>query len=1569
VFALLAAFACNAHALPTDGAVSAGSGSIAQSGGAMTVNQSSQNLAVNWQSFNIGANERVNFVQPNASSIALNRVLGSDPSQILGQLNANGQVWILNPNGLLFGSSAQVNVGGLVASTLGISDADLLAGRRTFSSPLPQAGEGLGVRVVNQGSLNATGGGYIALLGGQISNEGVITARLGTVALAAGKQVTLDFNGDKLLSVQVDQGAVNALAENKQLIQADGGTVLMTAQAADALATAVVNNTGVIEARTIENHNGVIKLLGDMRNGTVNVGGTLDASATLPPLQGEGWGGDGVNGGFVETSAAHVQVADTARITTAAANGKSGTWLIDPVDFTIAASGGDITGAALSTNLAGGNITILSSSGAAGTAGDVNVNDAVTWSVNKLTLNAFNNININSNLNGSGTASLALEYGQGAVAAGNTSKYILKNGVQVNLPAGLNFSTKLGSDGVVNTYTVITALGAAGSVTTTDLQGMSGDLAGKYVLGSNIDATATSTWNASAGFLPVGDSTTKFTGVFDGLGHTITGLTINRPATDYVGLFGSTNGAAISNVGLVGGSVTGFSRVGGLVGYNSGTSTITNSYSTGSVSGSPYVGGLVGINTGTITNSYSTGAVSGNSYVGGLAGYNYAGTITNSYSTGTVTGSGNDVGGLVGINDGTISNSYSTGAVSGGSEAGGLVGYNAGTITNSYSTGAVSGSLDVGGLAGYNYYGTITNSYSTGTVSGSGVDVGGLVGVNDGTITNSYSTGAVSGSNYYVGGLAGYNNTGTITNSYSTGAVSGGNRYVGGLVGWNNTGTITNSYSTGAVSGSNYYVGGLVGVNSAGTISNSYSTGAVSGSNYVGGLVGYNSGTITNSYWDTTTSGTLTGISSGILAGATGLTTAQMKTMASFTGWSIANTGGSTAVWRIYEGYTYPLLKSFLTPLTVTANNDSKTYNGLTYSGGSGVAYSVTPNANLLGTVSYSGTSQTAINPGSYVITPSGLYSNQRGYNISYVDGGLTVNKAALTVTASAAAKTYNGLAYSGGNGVGYTGFVNSETSAVLGGALAYGGTSQGATNAGSYLITPSGLTSGNYTITFANGGLTVNPAALTVTANAATKTYNGTAYTGGNGVGYSGFVNGETSAVLGGVLAYSGTSQNAINAGSYLITPGGQTSGNYTITFANGALTVTPAALTVTANADSKTYNGTTGAAAIPSITSGTLFGADTANFNETYDNANAGAGKTLTASGTVNDGNSGNNYAYTFVTDTTGAINTAALTVTANAASKTYNGLAYSGGNGVSYTGLVNSETGAALGGVLAYGGASQGAINAGNYLITPNGLTSGNYTISYANGALTVNPAALNVTANAASKTYDGLAWSGNNGVSYSGLVNGETSAVLGGALTYGGTSQGATNAGGYLISSSGLTSGNYTISYANGMLTVNTAPLTVTANAASKTYDGLAYSGGNGVSYSGFVNGETSAVLGGALAYGGTSQGAVKPGNYLITPSGLSSGNYTPVYADGKLTVSAGVPTVPGAPADGYAGAVASVVGNDTAAVGNSNGAGLTGGQGKSGGSLSLAANAESLLPPFFLVMQGCAMRLPTGLNCE
>ena len=381
-------------------------------------------------------------------------------------------------------------------------------------------------------------------------------------------------------------------------------------------------------------------------------------------------------------------------------------------------------------------------------------------------------------------------------------------------------------------------------------------------------------WTTGAGWQPIGDSSDPFTGKFEGNGFTISNLKINRPDTNYRGLFHFVRREAeIANVGLLDVDIIGGNYVGGLVGFNSG---------------------------GTITNSYATGSVAGFIRVGGLVGFNSGGTITNSYATGSVSGSGNNVGGLVGENrGGTITNSYATGTVLRSSNsAGGLVGENSGTITNSYATGDVTGSRnDIGGLVGFNR-GTITNSYATGTVEGLHDTVGGLVGRNDGIITNSYATGDAKVSRNGAGGLVGLNNGGTITNSYATGDVTGSANNVGGLVGFNG-GTITNGYATGSVRGTSR-VGGLVGWMNNGSTTNGYATGFVSGSSRVGGLVGqYSGGAIENSYWDWETSNEFSGFGGSLRS------TEQLQSP----DFNLTYRGWSDDDWDFGTSSQYPVLK------------------------------------------------------------------------------------------------------------------------------------------------------------------------------------------------------------------------------------------------------------------------------------------------------------------------------------------------------------------------------------------------------------------------------------------------------------------------------------------------------------------------------------------------------------------------------------------------------------------------------------------------------------------------------------
>ncbi|PPC79760.1 MAG: hypothetical protein CTY38_12440 [Methylotenera sp.] len=420
--ALSASFSFAAD-LPTGGVVTAGSGTISQSGNTMTVTQTTPRMAADWQSFSIGQGHHVNFVQPSASAVALNRVIGSDVSVIQGSLTANGHVFLINPNGVLFTPTAQVNVGGIVASTQNINTANFMQGSYIFEG----ASNGL---IVNQGNITTANGGTIALIAAKVINDGTLTANAGNVLLGAGSKVTLDLGGP--VKLQVENDVLETLISNGGAIKADGGTVLLTSQAAANLASSVINNTGVIEAQTLATgETGEVVLFahgGDMR-----LGGKINAA-----------------GGFVETSGKYFSVAQGAEV-------KAANWLIDPVnvtiDSTLASTIVSALGSADVTITTDGGNTPDTTSGEAGTDGDITVNAALSWNTaQKLTLSAFRNILINEEItvdNASGE--LALHYGQGAVANGNNADYSFGTNGLVNLPNGGKFTEKLGSDGVAVT--------------------------------------------------------------------------------------------------------------------------------------------------------------------------------------------------------------------------------------------------------------------------------------------------------------------------------------------------------------------------------------------------------------------------------------------------------------------------------------------------------------------------------------------------------------------------------------------------------------------------------------------------------------------------------------------------------------------------------------------------------------------------------------------------------------------------------------------------------------------------------------------------------------------------------------------------------------------------------------------------------------------------------------------------------------------------------------------------------------------------------------------------------------
>jgi len=1388
--------AANLHAadLPTGGNIVGGSGSISQDGNSLNVQQNSDRLITNWDSFDIGAGHTVNFYQPGSNSVALNRVIGEDASAIYGNLNANGKVFLINPNGVLFGQGAAVNVGALVASTLSLSDEDFNDGNYQFS------GDGNNAAVVNRGTLNADQGA-VALLGGQVSNHGIIQANQGTVALAAGDKITLDFAGDGLLNVTVDEGTLNALVENHQLVRANGGQVIMTANATNALLQTVVNNTGIVEAQTLDNQSGTIVLKGGFNGGTVNVAGTLDASAP-----------DSGDGGFIDTSGAHVKVANGTQVTTKANNGTTGEWLIDPTDFYITDSNdpqtaSGIGAATLSANLENNNVTLATVDD--GTEpGDMYVNGELSWdAATILELRAHRNLHINKAItavNGHLRLNAASEVtADGAI---DTASFALLRGTWKQLGPELpDFDTGIFYISTANS-TFIRALGGSGATTDpyqlTDIYGVQGIathnlLTKSFVLANDIDASGTINWAGGAGFVPISDNYNYFTGNFSGQGHVIRDLYIFRPTWTNVGLFGRADpGSSISNVGLENVNIVGGSYVGALAGYNA--ANISQTYATGTVTGrGDRVGGLIG----------STA---------------YAPNILNSWTDVTVSATGIQVGGLAGrTSGGVVANSFALGDVTGHDMVGGLVGNAISKYYGNYASGKVTGWSEVGGLLGSFAGGSpgdydLANSYATGDVIGSGDSVGGLIGWNSLKVSNAYATGNVIGRNY-VGGLVGQH------------SARQGNSYL----------TIESAYATGTVQANTSDVGALVGKSDA---------------------------AITVSFFNQDKNPLLAAVGLGSSDGTTSLTTAQMMDLDSFsTAWgsAIDADGGTGSVWRIYDGSTTPLLRSFLTPLTIDGGNTTVTYNGLVQTGQ--WTASAEYDANLLLGNEIVGKK----NVGSYELDLGGLYSSQQGYDLVVSNGTLTINKAKATVTANSGTTTYNGTEQSI-SGFTVDGLVNGEDESVVTGVTTSGGKG---TNAGSYVLTVGGGSADNYELSFVNGTLTINKAKATVTANSGTTTYNGTEQSI-SGFTVDGLVDGEDESVVTGVTTSGG---KGTNAGSYVLTVSGGSADNYELSFVDGALTINKAKATVTANSGTTTYNGTE-----QSVSGFTVDGLVNGEDQSVLTGVTTSGGKGTNAGSYVLtvSGGSADNYELSFV-DGALTINKAQATVTANSGTTTYNGTEQSV-SGFTVDGLVNGEDQSVLTGVTTSGGKGT---NAGSYVLTASG-TDGNYELTFVDGALTINKAKATVTANSGTTSYNGTEQSV-DGFTVDGLVNGEDQSVLTGVTTSGGK---GTNAGSYTLTASG-SDGNYELTFVDGTLTINKAQATVTANSGTTTYNGTEQSV-DGFTVEGLVNGEDQSVLTGVTTSGGKGTNA---GSYTLTASG-TDGNYELSFVDGVLTINKAQATV-------------------------------------------------------------------------
>ena len=348
------------YALPQGATVTSGNVAISQpTAQTMQINQSTNKAIINWQGYSIAASEAVRYVQPGASSIALNRVIGLDPSYIYGQLSANGQVWVINPNGLLVGANAKIETGSFLGSTLNISDPNFLSGNYSFMN----SGSLSLASIMNSGKIVASHGGYVALLSPSVTNEGTIVAKAGTVALASGEEVTLSFAGNKLINLVIDAATQDALGiSNSGTITATGGTVMLTARTASDILKNVVNNTGIIEARSLVQKAGRIILDGG-EAGIVASSGTLDVSSAAA----------GAKGGSIGIFGQYVGLFDGSKVN-ASGDAGGGSILI----------GGNFHGAGPEPNASmtyvGSGVTISADAITAGNGGKVAVwSDDATW--------------------------------------------------------------------------------------------------------------------------------------------------------------------------------------------------------------------------------------------------------------------------------------------------------------------------------------------------------------------------------------------------------------------------------------------------------------------------------------------------------------------------------------------------------------------------------------------------------------------------------------------------------------------------------------------------------------------------------------------------------------------------------------------------------------------------------------------------------------------------------------------------------------------------------------------------------------------------------------------------------------------------------------------------------------------------------------------------------------------------------------------------------------------------------------------------------------------------------------
>ena len=1448
---------------------------------------------INYKSFDIKQNESVIVNLPDIKSEILNRVTGSTVSQLLGSLTCNGVFFLVNPNGILFGKNCRVDTASIIASTLNISNEDFLKNNYNFFKDIKNG------YILNQGEIKVANGGYVCLLSSAIENSGIIQADLGTIVLATGEKTVLNLDDFGDISVVIDEPVKEAIfgldgqritssIKNSGKITASGGKIILTAKALNNVFDYAINNSGVIEARSLDIRNGEIELkaegapvinTGIIEAGQIkievkdytfiNKGSLIATQAEQTPVLINGsislttgihifsqnmfQDGFIFSDGLVEIKADNVQTLQDSfpiNITTLA--------IIQAKEIRITAKQFGSFSVPLNLN-AGliklsktqGDFEILESQGI-GTSIMLRGPPESAFSYQLSAVSEWGAIIYNQD------ASLGLEALSGNILIHKEARLTSINTLtlkatgiitnegyiytQILYEEAYSFiSTGAIEVGIAYLKNIDNAVGILG-----DISGIINDTVNINFIG-NVNLTGNTTLNA--------DSDANQTGKIIMNTHSLTGNNYNL--TLYTG-----------ETTTLDGNITG---VNVFELYSSTTTDKTYTSTSASFSVTTLKTNYHSLFSRNETSGDYQLIFSVSNVVGGLQymqnnldgqyklannidasetqsrGWTPVGTFTGIFDgdNKTITGLYKHSADNLGLFNfvGTSSNSAEIKniglinvSVVGSFYIGGLASYleSNSTISNSYVTGTVSGDYYVGGLVGENH-GLISNSYAT-VITGCWSNAGGLVGRNYGSISNSYATGAVTNGSL-VGGLVGYNE-GSISNSYATGAINNADN-AGGLVG-DNESSISNSYATGAISGT-YNIGGLIGFN-RGSISNSYAIGVVSGTGGgIGGLVGASSGTVTNSYYDYQTTG------QSDTGKGEPKTTAQMKTQSTFSGWDF------DTIWEVVGGSTYPYF-NFRAP-TITWTGTTSTDWG-TAGNWSGLAVPSVSNNVFIPNVSNDPifdisrttnnltiVSGATLTIGTYTITVSGTLANSgtiitSGTGANLVITSSSVGNVTFTNTASALpAKTYSTL------------------------ALSNGGTALGATTAANLTLSAGTLNMATFDLGVTN---ITNSGIIRTQSTSATPLTTGKTW--------------------GGTVQYDATGGQTVVTGTYNnLTLGGSGAKTINTITVNGILslegTATVSAAPTYGASATLQYKGTNVQTTGPELTATIP--------NLTIDNVN---GVILSLSPVISGA----------LTLTNGKF---LVTVTVTAGQSKVYGivdpiLAYTvtSGNLVSgnfFSGALSREAG-------------ENVIDS-PYAIIQNGLTAGaNYTITFvsANFAITAKP--LTITATGPTKIYGTALTIGTSATNFthSGEISGETvtsltltpdtaglSATTAAGASYAITPSAPTGTGGFLES-------NYSVTYNNYNGTVAQKSLIVTATGPTKIY-GTALTIGTSATnftHSGEISGETVTSLTLTPDTAGLSATTAAGASYAITPSaptgtgGFLESNYSVTYNNYSGTVS-------------------------------------------------------------------------------